>query len=637
MSSYGDNNSQKVIDIEETYLYRSVGKNRFSIKFSYEEDNPSYIFYREHILKIKNKKDTEYDNTTYIKNLKNSTEYFTKKLSSYTLDDLEELLMKITHQLKFNIHEINKGDELDEHVIFETLNNRGKDLSTLEILKNRLMYLTTQFIGKTAKDFSDLRKDIHSSWVTIYQYLGKDSLKKIHDDRFLKDHWQMYWGKPNKNKEKQNEKHFLLNEFFIAKKVLITSKQRENYSAILEDRAKLENEIKKAKLFFNEDKIDKLRDSLKKIFMVIYEIQTILHEYDEELEDCLHFFKDGCTKNNCKEDVEEAICDVDKNPYMLEIYTINFLKEVDKLIETEIYPNYLNDIMIKEYSKNIDESIISYYYILNPSTSEFNGSIKKYLVKLNKLDVGSFISTLLPLFNKIKDIDNKKVVTILKLLEKYIFVKKHLGSKAQNKIEDLSYELACTFNKTNNIDMFLSELENSIIDTNGNIKIFKFDYFEQKISNLFNVEEDKNGFYSWSGLEYVLWEYELHLRQSKDNKGKASSDKYSIEHIYPTNPNKKEWRGFDSLSSEAKHNVNNSIGNLLIMSLKRNKELQNFEFDKKKDSYKNGNYAEVEVSNKAVWNKDSIQVRAIKIISFVNDRWSLGMNEEQISQIAYFE
>ena len=43
----------------------------------------------------------------------------------------------------FNIHEI--ADDYDVFVAFETMNNRGKKLTNLELLKNRLIYLTTLY------------------------------------------------------------------------------------------------------------------------------------------------------------------------------------------------------------------------------------------------------------------------------------------------------------------------------------------------------------------------------------------------------------------------------------------------------------------------------------------------------------
>ncbi len=57
------------------------------------------------------------------------------------LDGIEVVFRKIILQLMFNIHEIE--DDYDVFVAFETMNNRGKKLTNLELLKNRLIYLTT--------------------------------------------------------------------------------------------------------------------------------------------------------------------------------------------------------------------------------------------------------------------------------------------------------------------------------------------------------------------------------------------------------------------------------------------------------------------------------------------------------------
>ena len=51
-------------------------------------------------------------------------------------------IVRIMH-FQFNIHEID--DDYDVFVAFETMNNRGKELSTLELLKNRLIYLSTLY------------------------------------------------------------------------------------------------------------------------------------------------------------------------------------------------------------------------------------------------------------------------------------------------------------------------------------------------------------------------------------------------------------------------------------------------------------------------------------------------------------
>lgn len=74
----------------------------------------------------------------------------------------------------FNIHEID--DDYDVFVAFETMNNRGKKLTNLELLKNRLIYLTTLYSdSKFDKlDKANLRKQINDTWKEVYYQLGRN-------------------------------------------------------------------------------------------------------------------------------------------------------------------------------------------------------------------------------------------------------------------------------------------------------------------------------------------------------------------------------------------------------------------------------------------------------------------------------
>ena len=138
-------------------------------------------------------------------------------------------------QLKFNLYELD--DELDEFVTFEVMNNRGKPLTTLELLKNRLIYLTTLFKGYSSEEIFKLRNDINNSWKIIYEYLGKNPEKVIKDDDFLKDHWIMYF---TYDRSKANvEKEFLLGDYFTQNRVLL--KYNEKAKELL-DSEKLKQE-----------------------------------------------------------------------------------------------------------------------------------------------------------------------------------------------------------------------------------------------------------------------------------------------------------------------------------------------------------------------------------------------------------
>ena len=64
------------------------------------------------------------------------------------------------------------------------MNNRGKKLSDLELLKNRLIYLTSLYTEKEVKenDRNAIRKNINQAWREIYYQLGRNKLQPLNDD-----------------------------------------------------------------------------------------------------------------------------------------------------------------------------------------------------------------------------------------------------------------------------------------------------------------------------------------------------------------------------------------------------------------------------------------------------------------------
>jgi len=123
----------------------------------------------------------------------------------------------------FNVYEM--SDDFDVFVAFETINNRGKKLSNLELLKNRLIYLTTLYSEdeiKTDEKIS-LREKINNAWREIYYQLGRNKKKPLNDDEFLNAHWIIYFQYSRKKGEAYM--NFLLGEHFIPQK----KKKKELY------------------------------------------------------------------------------------------------------------------------------------------------------------------------------------------------------------------------------------------------------------------------------------------------------------------------------------------------------------------------------------------------------------------------
>ena len=202
-------------------------------------DNPSFKFL---IHRIFNEPDSgTIQETFYTLNLYNAKQFFNENLENFLdkngLTELESLFKKVTQNLMFNLYEI--SDDFDVFVAFETMNNRGKKLSNLELLKNRLIYLTTLYDENELNpdDRQALREKINDSWKEIYYQLGRNKQNPLNDDDFLVAHWIMYF---QYTREKGDDYiKFLLEEKFtpqnIYAKTEITLSSIEKFEEIRED------------------------------------------------------------------------------------------------------------------------------------------------------------------------------------------------------------------------------------------------------------------------------------------------------------------------------------------------------------------------------------------------------------------
>ena len=216
----------RYLHIEKDGLYACI--------FGYDQDNPSDKFFRQHILGLDGVEDDSRE-SVYTENLKNAKSFFEKMVSHYLkgADNegqcLQELFDRVTGDLRFNEYVL--PEELDEYVVFETMNNRGKPLSELEKLKNRLMYLSDKFEMKadesenssaseyfTTAQKQDLIDSINKGWITIYQALGANKESPLSDNNFIKAHWITYFDRYNRSESNAHAIH-LFNEYFTLERV----------------------------------------------------------------------------------------------------------------------------------------------------------------------------------------------------------------------------------------------------------------------------------------------------------------------------------------------------------------------------------------------------------------------------------
>jgi len=436
---------------------------------------------------------------------------------------LEVIFKKVTSKFKYNLYEID--DELDVYVTFETMNNRGKPLSNLELLKNRLIYLTT-LLNINDLTRTRLRKDINETWKTIYEYLGKNKDKALSDDEFLRNHWIMYFKYDRK--ESGAYAKFLLNKKFTAKKAA-------------------ENKI-------------------------------------------------GFTE-------------------------------------------------IKKYIDSLSESVKSWFYLFNPEYSSYTEETKEWIQKLNRLGMIAFPPLFMACMNKCSE---HEFLSLLKSSEKFIFLVFRLTQRPSNTKNSHFYRLANSF--YTGAETIESVVKNVNYMTQGEYGDgddivydgwFDLDKFALSTKELFEKGE---GFYSWNGLRYFLYEYELYLQNKANGNTKLSwvdfqkrKKEDSIEHIYPQNPKDKCWTSeFNAYSKKERKMLLNSLGNLVLLAQSKNSELQNkcFSFKNKHTNkhghevgFFNGSYSEIEVSSYGKWTPKEILARGEKMLEFLEERWEIDFDE----------
>ena len=178
-------------DLFKTYIKKTNATGNSTIyKFCYAETDKNCKFLKKNIFEDDSVILDNNVRNLYTKNLEVAKEFFKKKLANLTYEQREILFKKLTTSLLFDLRPIEM--DLDIQVVFETMNNRGKPLSTLEKLKNRLIYLSNKLPNISKEDKSQQRKSINDAWGKIYNCLAQNPDINLDEDVFLSAHLTLY-------------------------------------------------------------------------------------------------------------------------------------------------------------------------------------------------------------------------------------------------------------------------------------------------------------------------------------------------------------------------------------------------------------------------------------------------------------
>ncbi len=139
----------------------------------------------------------------YSKNLIYAYTFFKEKISDTPIEALEKMFDALIKKMLFSVVVLN-DNRIDPFSSFETINNRGKDLSTLELLKNRLHFVAHKICD--GKKLEKLQQEINDTYTRIYHDLR--FFKDAHLEDFLKHFVAYYYGEKGDFKKRLLEMEF---------------------------------------------------------------------------------------------------------------------------------------------------------------------------------------------------------------------------------------------------------------------------------------------------------------------------------------------------------------------------------------------------------------------------------------------
>lgn len=541
-------------------------------KFGYEVDNPSFKFLRHRI--FQERYSGTIQETFYTLNLENAKKFFKENLNDffekYGFIEIEALFKKLTQNLMFNVYEI--SDDFDVFIAFETMNNRGKKLSNLELLKNRLIYLTTLYDEDELKSDvrTALRVKINDAWKEVYYQLGRNKKYPLNDDDFLIAHWIMYFQ--YKREKGDDYIRFLLDKKFtpqnIYAKAEIKLSSLQEFEEIRED-----EEIDQEDIENNEiEETTVLRSKLS---------PKEIEDYVNSLKSAaVHWYNTHHPVNNPDLTEEESLCIDRLNRigivYFRPLVTVSFLS---------------NKIDTKQRIKlfNAIERFIFITFRLSRANSTYrNSAIYRATRQLRKSELS--LDDIVIILNESMNYCFESSEEVTETYFDYTYFQKFIERK---------FKSGGGFYNWNGLRYFLYEYEMEKVRLRGSQKI------DWKL--FVKGEKDK------VSIEHIY-------PQTPDKKcwKNTFKDYKKSERLY--------LQGTLGNLLSLSQSINSSLQNDCFADKKQPK--YNERKEKIRQGYSDGSHSEIEVSNFTKWHPEAILKRGIDLLKFMENRWNLKFKDD---------
>ncbi len=273
------------------------------------------------------------------------------------------------------------------------------------------------------------------------------------------------------------------------------------------------------------------------------------------------------------------------------------LKEIEKKIKTEQ--------SALKFLDNLKAESECYEALLFP-TKEFwgNKEIVSLIEEMQILSKQPSLPLLLAAANKFKD--KTEIEKTLRLIINFIFRYLTIAEWENKNLERLFSDIAIQIRK--------DEIKNS---EQIRVRLKKEDVPDDQFKIMLATKEVKKAIVA----RYFFRKIEKHL----DPLQEKFSDRITLEHILPRNPDK-EWKEYLKLNKMEKDDWVHRLGNMTILLGKVNKKIQNIIYIKKFEYYKNGGTSlkiNEQFKTEDSWTGNSIDDRQLWLADLANEIWML--------------
>ena len=612
--------------------------------------------------------DTIAPGNIYSQRLVNAYHYFSTTLAA-TPQNQKFYAERMLETIQFELHTIEEWQAL---VVFEQLNNRGKQLSLMELLKNRLLYLASRMCKP------ELAETVNRTWAEVYQNLGKfDSAADSSgenaelDEEFLRDHWIMKWGR--KRDIADALKHSILEKTFTVRRLPRTQAASENAANVNGQQqnyyfeiAEIIQPVRTAKrlllLFRNNEDLEKyfheLNNNMERLSP--RERSAKLGEADpQELKSWLvaglnraiddrELSMNVDPENTASEDAAQG--PVGRRQYLEKEITRDYEYDYVSAFNTKS----LEPEEITGYCKELSESIVCWRAVrqvvdwrdvFSADVIKACGSkltiISEWLSRIRLLGRSDATPLLLLALLRVRRVPELKTfdetIRLLKTIERMAVLSTLAGFKTKkDSLQALAHKL---YKGDCVIERVCDEIDCLLGIPKG---------FHEKFLESNKKRSEKSGFYGAPCIHYVLYEYEYELSRGRNQvlgvgtgyggETDIGTSGLWIEHVLPQKvglsqspgnaQDKAAWPLFfvEALDDKSRRQCLHSIGNLFLVNDTLNRAVGANDYGAKRESFENatGCFGAQEIAQKwKSWGPESIRDRGLMILNFIEIRWKV--------------